>query len=177
MVNLTATLLLSTLLGAAQGGCQTMQGQAMMHQGMMDDGWMGTGMHYFRMLHDPQMIETLNLTEDQQKKLKDLRYSQQEKALDIRQKLEKEQLALSKLMDDENPNRAQIEAKIKTIGSLRTDLELLHAGMMFDIQKILTADQWKQIKDMRGGHGMGMGSPQGNPGMLEDDMDMPGMHN
>lgn len=172
MVNLTATLLLSTLLGAAQGGCQMMQGQGMMNQGMM-----GAGMHYFRMLHNPQMIEILNLTEDQQTKLKNLRYSQQENALEIRQKLEKEELALSKLMDAENPNRAQIEAKIKTIGSLRTDLELLHAGMIFEVQKILTADQWKMLKDMRGGCGMGSGFPQGKPGMLEDDMDMPGMHN
>ncbi len=169
MLNIATTALLALSLVGAQGeGCPMMGG------GMMEGTMMAGGMMSLPMILDnPEMTKTLNLTEDQQKKLKDLRYSHQDKVLEIKQKLEREELALRKLMDADTPDKAQIEAKIKVIGSLRTDMELARIGMFFDIQKILTADQLKQLKSMRGaGSHMGMGNPKA-PG--PSDQDMPGM--
>lgn len=171
MLNIATTALLALSLMGAQG-----EGGPMMGGGMMDGARMGGGMMKLPMILDnPEVIKTLNITEDQQKKLKDLRYSHQDKVLEIKQKLEREELALRKLMDADTPDRAQIEAKIKVIGGLRTDMELSRIGMYFDIQKILTPDQLKELKSMRGpGCQMGAGNPQG-PG--PSGQGMPGMQN
>lgn len=169
MLNIATTALLALSLVGAQGeGCPMMGG------GMMEGAMMAGGMMRLPMILDnPEMIKALNLTEDQQKKLKDLRYSHQDKVLEIKQKLEREELALRKLMDADTPDKAQIEAKIKVIGGLRTDMEIAHVGIFFDVQKLLTADQLKQLKSLRGaGSHMGAGNQQG-PG--PSGQGMPGM--
>lgn len=101
------------------------------------------------MLLTPQAVEKLNLTEDQQEKLKELSYSHQEKVLEIKQKIEREQLELRKLVDADEPGEAKIKAKIREIGSLRTDLQLAQVDTYFAAREILTDEQIQKIKSLR----------------------------
>lgn len=102
-----------------------------------------------RLLLTPQAAEELNLTADQQKKLKELCYSHQEKVLEIKQKIEREQLELKKLMDADEPNESKIKAKVREIGSLRTDLQLAQVDTYFAACEILTDEQIEKIKSLR----------------------------
>ena len=106
-----------------------------------------------RLLLTPQAAEELNLTEDQQDKLKELCYSHQEKVLEIKQKIEREQLELKKLMDADEPNESKIKAKVREIGSLRTDLQLAQVDLYFAARNILTDEQIEKIKSLRRGEG------------------------
>ncbi|TET22047.1 MAG: periplasmic heavy metal sensor [Candidatus Stahlbacteria bacterium] len=106
-----------------------------------------------RLLLTPQAAEELNLTADQQEKLKELCYSHQEKVLEIKQKIEREQLELKKLMDADEPNESKIKAKVREIGSLRTDLQLTQVDLYFAARNILTDEQIEKIKSLRRGGG------------------------
>jgi len=134
-----------------------------------------------RLLLTPQAAEELNLTEDQQDKLKELCYSHQEKVLEIKQKIEREQLELKKLMDADEPNESKIKAKVREIGSLRTDIQLTQVDLYFAARNILTDEQIEKIKSLRRGGPRHRGSRRrggglrghwvpGGPGMPPEEM-------
>lgn len=175
MLSIVAIPLFITTLVGAQGGCpmmvQGMMGEGMMGQGMMKGGGM---MKIMGLFHSPQMAEMLNLTEDQQAKLKDLKYSHEEKVLEIRQKIEREQLALARLLEADKLDKAQIEAKIRTIGSLRTDMQLERVRVFIDVRNLLTEKQLEQLENMSMGP-MGTG-PAPSEGQSQPGQGMEGMH-
>jgi Spy/CpxP family protein refolding chaperone len=118
------------------------------------------------LLLTPQAAEELDLTADQQDKLKELCYSHQEKVLETKQKIEREQLELKKLMDADDPNESKIKAKVREIGSLKTDLQLAQVDTYFAVRKILTDEQIEKMKSLRhagrrGTEGSGHGSGRG----------------
>lgn len=172
MLSLSTALLTIALVGAQSSGCPMMSGGSGMNMqgmsGMMTGNMMGI-MPVTRMLRDPHMGEMLGLTDVQKSKLETLRYSHQDKMLEMKQKLEREELALTRLMESDTPDKAQIEAKIKTIGSLSTDIELEKIRLFFEIRSILTAEQLDRLEDMTmGGCMQNQDQSQGQ--------DMPGMH-
>lgn len=140
--------------------------------GQARGGMSGMGMH-FGMFRDPETVEALGLSEDQQQKLEDLYYSHQETALNLRQKMERGQLEMQKLMDADNPNENQIKAKTREIGALRTDMQLEKVEFFFKVRGVLTAEQVEKLKTLRprmgGAPGRGAcrdgeGPSRGNPG-------------
>jgi len=150
-------LILAGLFGAPRG----------QHGGPWHFGGLRLGL-----LLTPQAAEELNLTADQQDKLKELSYSHQEKVLEIKQKIEREQLELKKLMDADEPNESKVKAKIREIGLLRTDLQLAQVDTYFAARKILTDEQIEKIESglrRRGGGLRGHWVPPG-PGMSPEEM-------
>jgi len=123
-----------------------------------------------RLLLTPQAAEELNLTEDQQDKLKELCYSHQEKVLEIKQKIEREQLELKKLMDVDEPNESKIKAKVREIGSLRTDIQLTQVDLYFAARNILTDEQIEKIKSLRRGGPRRRGGGPPGPEMPPEEM-------
>ena len=121
-------------------------------------------------LLSPQAIEVLELTDEQVDKLEDLRFSHEKEALEIKQKIEREQLELRKLMDADEPNESKIKAKIREIGSLRTDFQLAQVDTYFAARKILTDEQIEKMESLRhggrrgpGGSGYGSGRGERSP--------------
>lgn len=119
------------------------------------------------------MMEKLNLTDEQSKKLDDIRYQHQKKAITMRADLEGARLDLGRLMRADTPDRRAIEAQIDKLSAARTSLEKDRVGQMLEMRAVLTPEQLKTWRSMRGGmRGMHGGMPhmmRFEPGMRGGD--------
>lgn len=61
---------------------------------------------------------------------------------------------LRNLLDQDNPDQAQVTAAANQVLAARANLERDATMMMLDFRKVLTAAQWKQLREM---HPMGPG--------------------
>jgi Spy/CpxP family protein refolding chaperone len=115
-------------------------------------------------------VERLKLTDAQRKSMDDILLSHRETLVDLRGTLEKAELSLEPLMKDDQPNEAKILAGIDKVAQARAELEKANARYLLALRGKLTAEQWKQVQDMRNhrgqeGRGMGRdGHGQGGPG-------------
>ncbi len=102
-----------------------------------------------RWWNNPRMIERLKLTDDQRKAMDQILYQHREKLIDLQANLERAELAMEPLISADQPDRAAIAAQIDKVVAARADLEKANSLFLLDIRLKLTADQWKQLKDMR----------------------------
>lgn len=100
--------------------------------------------------NNPRMIERLKLTDDQRKAMDQILYEHREKLIDLQATLEKAELAMEPMMSADQPDRAAMEAQIDKVVQARAALERANSMFLLDIRMKLTADQWKQLRDMRG---------------------------
>ena len=120
--------------------------------------------------NNPKIVERLKLTDAQRKSMDDILLSHRETLVDLRGTLEKAELSLEPLMKDDQPNEAKILAGIDKVAQARAELEKANARYLLALRGKLTAEQWKQVQDMRNhrgqeGRGMGRdGHGQGGPG-------------
>ena len=121
-----------------------------------------------RWWNNPRMIERLKLTDDQRKAMDQILYQHREKLIDLQANLERGELAMEPLISADQPDRAAIAAQIDKVVAARADLEKANSLFLLDIRLKLTADQWKQLKDMRMDHrgmmGRGDMMDRGGPG-------------
>jgi len=115
----------------------------------------------------------LNLTEEQQSKLADIRDRQARAAIPIQADLRIAGLDLRKLMRADKPDQRAIDAQIDRIAGLRASLQKSHIAGMLEARAVLTLAQQKLLREhhsglmgrgMRGGPGMRMmDDPLGRP--------------
>jgi Spy/CpxP family protein refolding chaperone len=133
---------------------------SMAHGGMgggpgMGPGGMGRGMgRSMRGMHrgmglGPRMIRELNLTPEQQEKMKAAREREQRKAIQTRADIQLARLDLRKLMQADKPDQKAIDAQIDRISGLRTSLEKSHVATMIEFRASLTPDQQRKLKELR----------------------------
>ncbi|MBI5583165.1 MAG: Spy/CpxP family protein refolding chaperone [Deltaproteobacteria bacterium] len=147
---------------AKMGGCPMMSGQGMMgghgmmggQGGMMGGGqgmMAGRGMGGDRMMevehHLARVLDDLNLDEPQKKAISEIRSTIKKdtirKMADIRiARIELSDLLLQDLLD-----LKAVEAKVKQLGSLRTEMHLSHIKALENIKAKLTPDQRKKLKE------------------------------
>lgn len=132
--------------GPGPGGPMMMQRQPPFQRAMRSQ--MG------RWWNNPHMIEQLKLTDEQRKGMDQIWYQHREKLIDLQANLEKAELAMQPLMSADQPNRSALEAQIDKIVAARGDLERANSRFLLDLRMKLTADQWKQLKDLRNNRGM-----------------------
>jgi Spy/CpxP family protein refolding chaperone len=118
------------------------------------------------------VAQKLNLTDQQKSKLEQTFNQQKEQLKDLRDALQKEEAKLQDLMNADNVQDAQIVAQIDATQAARAKLQRNFAMMALEFRKILTADQWKQLREQeammfhhreRGPGDRGPGSPDGPP--------------
>ena len=56
-------------------------------------------------------------------------------------------MTLEPLMSADRPDEAQVLAQIDKVAQARAELEKSNARMLLGIRQVLTADQWKQLKE------------------------------
>src|SRR6267378_4154212 len=103
------------------------------------------------------MMERLKLTDEQKKKVEDIRYTHQKRAITQRAELESAQLDLGRLMRADTPDARAINAQIDKVSQLRAGLQKEHVAGMLETRGVLTPDQLKEWRTMRGGMGWGRG--------------------
>jgi hypothetical protein len=64
--------------------------------------------------------------------------------------MEKQDLKLQTLLDADVPNEGQVEAQVDQVLAARGKLEREFTFMNLDLRKVLSLDQWRQLKTVRG---------------------------
>jgi Spy/CpxP family protein refolding chaperone len=95
---------------------------------------------------DPQMVEKLGVTADQQKKMDDIFQQHRLKLIDVTAAVEREEVTLEPMMAADQPDEARIVAQIDKVAQARAELEKANARMLLGIRRVLTPDQWKKLQ-------------------------------
>jgi Spy/CpxP family protein refolding chaperone len=100
------------------------------------------------------MIEKLNLTEEQQTQIEEIRFTHQEKMIDLKADVEKKELGLKELQSTANFSRGDYIAKVEDIISAENKLKLEMVNHHMDVYELLDAEQqetWNKMKLMKDG--------------------------
>ena len=120
--------------------------------------------HFGRWWNNPQIAQQLNLTDQQKKQMDDIFLQHRLKLIDLNAALEKQETLFRPMIEADQPDEAKILAQIDAIAQARADLEKANARMLFDIRKVLTADQWQKLKTLREEHRPGRMMHDGHRG-------------
>src|SRR5580692_10490588 len=148
------TALYGPLLFAQQpdGGPPAGPGQ---NTGKMDQGrgtWGGGMRSGFRIgppgmwWHNPDLIQKLNLTPDQQKRMDDILQQSRLQLIDLRANVEKQEVLMEPMLAANPPDTNKILAQIDQAAQARAELEKANAKMLLGIRNVLTPDQWTKLQ-------------------------------
>ena len=101
-----------------------------------------------------KMIEKLNLTDQQQTQIKEIRFAHQEKMIDLKADVEKKKLGLKELQSTSNFSRGDYISKVEEIISAQNKIKLGKANHRMDVYELLDAEQqetWSKMKLMKNG--------------------------
>lgn len=136
-------------------------------------GW-GGGMHSgFRIVppgiwwHNPDLIQKLNLTPDQQKRMDEILQQSRLQLIDLRANVEKQEVLMEPMLAANPPDTNKILAQIDHTAQARAELEKANAKMLLGIRNLLTPDQWTKLQaEQRERRSMRMrqGGMHGGPG-------------
>jgi Spy/CpxP family protein refolding chaperone len=128
---------------------------------------------------NPDLIQKLSLTPDQQKRMDDILQQSRLQLVDLRANVEKQELLMEPMLAANPPDTNKILAQIDHTAQARAELEKANAKMLLGIRNVLTPDQWSKLQterrtrmrrgDMPGGpgepHGPGSAGSGGPEGM------------
>jgi len=115
-----------------------------------------------------EVASKLQLSDQQVQQLENTFYQHRLKLADLRANIEKQDLTLQQLLDAPTPNDSAILAQVDQRSAARNQLDREFTQMTLDFRKILTPDQWKQLRALMPPPGPGMmkrfGHGPGGPG-------------
>jgi Spy/CpxP family protein refolding chaperone len=117
--------------------------------------------------HNPDLIQKLNLTPDQQKRMDDILQQSRLQLIDLRANVEKQEVLMEPMLAANPPDTNKILAQIDHTAQARAELEKANAKMLLGIRNLLTPDQWTKLQaEQRERRGMRMrqGGMHGGPG-------------
>jgi Spy/CpxP family protein refolding chaperone len=157
-------------------GCMGEKGGAMQKGGMMG----GMGHHEMGMMHGMggmqgggammgedhplwKHLMGLGLDDKQKESLKALRSKTEKDMVKKKADMQIAVIELNDLLDKDPVDMKAVEASAKKKGSLKTEMFLAHIKAREEMKALLTPDQRKRLKEMRGpGHGAGCGMMGGD---------------
>jgi hypothetical protein len=95
----------------------------------------------------------LQLSDGQIGQLDQTFYDHKLKLIDYGAEMEKQDLKLQTMLDADVPNEGQVEAQVDQVLGARGKLEREFTLMNLDLRKVLSLDQWRQLKSIRGQDG------------------------
>jgi Spy/CpxP family protein refolding chaperone len=114
--------------------------------------------------HNPDLIQKLNLTPDQQKRMDDILQQSRLQLIDLRASVEKEEVLMEPMLAANPPDTNKILAQIDHTAQARAELEKANAKMLLGIRNVLTPDQWTKLQsEKRDRMRMRRGGMSGNP--------------
>ena len=113
-------------------------------------GFALAGPGYMKGLASGKMAEKLDLTEDQQAKIEDLRYENQKKKIDLQADMRKTQLEMKHEMQKDNVDREKVMKLVEESGELKIQLRKAQVQQMLDVKDVLTPEQREEAKEMMG---------------------------
>lgn len=131
--------------GAPVSAVATQGGRTIIYRREMGKWW-----------QDSEVAKKLQLTDGQISQLDQIFYQHRLKLIDDSAEMEKEDLKLQNLLDADTPDEGQVNSQVDDVLAARGKLEREFTSMNLDTRKVLSLQQWRQLKSIRG------------------DMDMPG---
>ena len=107
-------------------------------------------------MHGAPMMASLNLTDEQEDKLFALHEQQRAKSFGTMTQMRAESHKLNRMLKAENVDTKAVVEQQKKVDELRRTMMASHLDMRKDVEKILTPEQRKQLKQAgpRWGHEM-----------------------
>jgi Spy/CpxP family protein refolding chaperone len=105
---------------------------------------------------DSEVAKKLQLTDGQISQLDQIFYQHRLRLIDDSAEMEKEDLKLQNLLDADSPDEAQVNSQVDEVLAARGKVEREYTSMNLDTRRVLSLQQWRELKSIRG------------------DMDMPG---
>jgi len=97
-----------------------------------------------------EVARKLQLSDGQISQLDQTFYDHKLKLIDYGAEMEKQDLKLQTLLDADVPNEGQVEAQVDQVLGARGKLEREFTMMNLDLRKVLSLDQWRQLKSIQG---------------------------
>jgi Spy/CpxP family protein refolding chaperone len=163
-------------MGPGQHGPRPDQGRGGWGEGMRSGFRIGPPGIWW---HNPDLVQKLTLTPDQQKRMDDILQQSRLQLVDLRANVEKQELLMEPMLAANPPDTNKVLAQIDHTAQARAELEKANAKMLLGIRNVLTPDQWSKLQterrtrirrdDMPGGPGeprgasrpTGPGGPEG----------------
>jgi len=95
---------------------------------------------------NPELVQRLGITTDQQKKMDDILQQHRLRLVDLHAEVQKQELTLEPLVSADQPDEGKILAQIDRVAQARAELEKANARMLLDIRRLLTPEQWQKLK-------------------------------
>ena len=102
---------------------------------------------------NPEIAQKLQLNDGQITQLNQVFYDHKLKLIDYGAAMEKEDLKLQTLLDADQPNESQVGSQVDQVLAARGKLEREYTMMNLDLRKVLSIEQWRQLKSLRGDSG------------------------
>lgn len=93
-----------------------------------------------------EVAKTIALNEGQVQKIEQIFQESRFKLVDIHAALQKEEIKLEPLLEAGTPDESAVLGAIDRIAADRANLEKANAQMAFAIRRVLTPEQWKQLR-------------------------------
>ena len=145
---MTAALVTAGAMAGAQATPPPAMGGFEGHRPPMER-LLGPGGEHGRWWNNPTVIEKLKLTDEQRKAMDDILQQHREQLIDLHAGVEKAEVAMTPLIDADQPNESAILSQIDRIAQARAELEKANARFLLDLRAKLTPEQWKQVQAMR----------------------------
>jgi Spy/CpxP family protein refolding chaperone len=101
-----------------------------------------------------ETVKKLQLSDSQIAQLDQTFYDHKMKLIDYGAEMEKADLKLQNLLDADVPNEGQVGAQVDKVLAARGKLEREFTMMDLDLRKVLSVEQWRQLKTIRGQRGL-----------------------
>jgi Spy/CpxP family protein refolding chaperone len=99
-----------------------------------------------RWWNNPELVQKLGLTADQQKKMEVIFQQNRPGLMDLSSSLHKEETSMEPLLAADQPDEGKILAQIDRVAQARAELEKANARMLLGLRRVLTPDQWKTLQ-------------------------------
>jgi Spy/CpxP family protein refolding chaperone len=95
---------------------------------------------------NPDLIQKLTITPDQQKKMDDIFQQSRVQLIDLKAAVQREEVQLEPMLAANPPDTNKILAQIDRTAQARAELEKANAKMLLGIRTVLTPDQWTKLQ-------------------------------
>lgn len=95
---------------------------------------------------NPDIIQKLTITPDQQKRMDDIFQQSRLQLIDLKAAVEREEVVLEPMLAANPPDTNRVLAQIDRVAQARAELEKANARMLLGIRTILTPDQWTKLQ-------------------------------
>jgi Spy/CpxP family protein refolding chaperone len=101
-----------------------------------------------------ETVQKLGLNDTQVQQLNQVFYDHKLKFIDYGAAMAKEDFKLQNLLDADQPNESQVSTQVDQVLTARGKLEREYTMMNLDLRKVLSVEQWRQLKSIRGSTAM-----------------------